>query len=1098
VRSLQVARPRLGGARRCHQPNQRLGYRQVRRLLGLSRIDTVRNSSTKINTSMLSVTHTNSIGKNNSYDKQGFFNLYDLLKGLVVFCGYKIPHITTIIFVLGLLDLTHQYLTIYPVFTLTSLVSVLHTTCFWWLDILPYIPGLCYLRLFRRDSCRLTMLMKHGFNPSWNSLKNSTCWNRNRKLNWKFPYSGEPLVHIFYVQKGWSAEEIGIHLDDRFNIGASWVNPLRVIRLSGLSSQVSKTILLYVIFVTASNPAINIAIIVVTPIGMIFKYSFKRLFIMVILIILWCDRDLRLVMWFFTLSGINRLFDWLLSLLKSDGWHPNIYQSPNQGLYPAGREGSDEEHRITLAPSRSHAPMPQTSDASLTPEESTAMQSQLNRSNLVRDIQSGNTHAVAANATANLLAEYHNDLFIDNVVLVVGGTFRGMMSSVNGIALQPILCAADGQRYLDGQESLHPGQTLLNYEISTNTLPVGSNKEFYNPLFNVFGAEGAVVYMSHVYDVPIKSLLAVASVNTSETVIVILQMCPAFFTNQIGEMPWTKQKFENMRNGTVHMSWPHTSNEVYIHNRQIILEHVTTDFIQTTENEWWVSVIDKQILDTVAIRWTKVNRKPLPRQNLCFTCKLRDNSTQVPFGHLRTFSLWSLDIEFLSTTKQVEEYIHSSKNFKALGISVRSVTEATARIQGGAPNHIPTDKLGDIWMIETVRRELELYAAPEFNTASTFETIFGFEPDPNTLRKCGMDALAAITRQQGNSIEVPYIRQDRPYLAASKHPNDIKLRTNILTTGGIPAGSFYSNIHIEPYMGRKTHVKLLVSEYQYPLSLNMALFGNTELPTSILPLGTPGLGGSYLSQSGNNLLLSEIVYLIQTNVAAFIIENVTNETKASYCTFHEANDSSSPTPIIIYLTTGPDGTATSRIILRKDITLRRYLAEIGAAPGDIREIPGQAWLPRQNGRAYDIHPSAADENQLLRINFMYDLISRGHSMPQVRLYTLLRTTYQLEFAQLYVDPGPIAGAGGGGAGDRTHERYENWLRSADLVFNPPLVMFPANALVAENPEEVDAIPTHHGIQVYDGGNFLSSTGMVTPAHWYSQRENITFQRRLRY
>jgi len=618
---------------------------------------------------------------------------------------------------------------------------------------------------------------------------------------------------------------------------------------------------------------------------------------------------------------------------------------PSSGNYPSGRRPGQLNYNFTLHNTNSNYERAEyRDDSNLTSEERTAFMRSAGLST-TESTPSGNPHRMAAMISkfAKWSSERGRNNAMSSYKIAIGDCWKGWPCSVSGLALSPILTEGDGDRAINYPGRIYYGQDVIHEAIGTDTQPVGSNGEEFNPLWNITGLGGSDIHMVDVYDVPIKALLACASANNSDQVHVFMHASPSMFTDKFGELPWTGQSWITTDDNYV-MTWNDTSGKIFVHNKRIIYEHFFTSYVCTRRSEWYVSEIPRQVLDGYLIRWTRQTVAPSFERHRQIVVPPRKDDVYIPLASRDPLTS-SYKVKMKRTQIQLAEYVHKSKDIGELSVCLRAVIDNLYRNKGVDSLHFTPVEVRQTYVGESYRRKLEGIMDQPFIYGIL--ALFGLAPDNGQMAAIAEMAFNCLVSQPPIRVTCEQLRQDNPYVIGNQTNDRVPERYYPLPCFGKP-GDLVSQANLDTKLPLSV-TKLKGEGTTMAEKLCYCLFGITTSIPHILPLGNPAYCGSQLENGGTQLLPTEFQHLILNNDILFCVKH--NQDKRYY-----GGVNTEVRQVIVYLDF--DDQKVSLIHRQNGIDTKRVMLILGMKPCTF--TGGEAWLNDLNGtpRNYQLHPDA--------------------------------------------------------------------------------------------------------------------------------------------
>lgn len=781
--------------------------------------------------------------------------------------------------------------------------------------LLPSVDGYCYTALFNWRY-RLNAYRHYGKSPRLKSLSNNRLMDC--KATFAFQLLGESHLHVWRRKGGLKLDEIFLlqTKDEKLRVGTEEINitPLWIYQFLQQGLRVATWIAAIGYFQTYS-------LAVIPMIWICYHYQLDNVAptIPLFAFLLWNKNFIAAgfisaAMSFATYYGHIMMVKHVKACCQLRN-----QSAPTTDGYPNGIDARGLT--FDFSPYRNSSPIYEKADFI----EDTFLKSN-DRDILTEETGltkmdsrgSGNPHRLAA-----LTGRYFKWLaarelgWIDvGYKIIIGGTFKGHACSESGLAVQPPLTEGDSHnlRHYPTREGY--GQVVLDAAIGTKTKPIGSIGEEFNPEWNVDYLGGADIWMTHVYDIPIKALLAIADANRTETVNVVMHATPSLFEDISGELPFTGQEF-CVDGSDYQFKWKNTSGKTYRHNRRVYYEHFFTSYVCTSPGVWYVSEIPRQVMDVYWIRWTRQNSEPEFQEERRLVIRPRKNTTYVPAGAYDPVTKL-FKFSRVQTEKQLEEYIHKAKNIGDLSTNCRALTDNLFRNKGIDCPHFRPITVLDVYTAEENRRALvELATKPKYYGILEY---FGLKPDPRLTSSLARAALSCLVKQPPTEVTKPMLRQSEPYIKTRVAPRMAGPRYYPLHNYSNGVG-LVSQIDLDMKCPSAV-VKLFGKGRNMCEQLCHCLFGTTTGPTPILPLGTRCMGGSELSKNGTQILDTEIEHLITFNDIIFVAKfrDQRRKFQVEYC----GNVKNSVRQLVVYidycdnkvsLVHRPIGLETSRLMI---------------------------------------------------------------------------------------------------------------------------------------------------------------------------------------
>lgn len=543
-------------------------------------------------------------------------------------------------------------------------------------------------------------------------------------------------------------------------------------------------------------------------------------------------------------------------------WDRPEFAIPGIEDYPGGRPASGREHVFDLHNrNANYMGLEFIDDGYLRGEDRTEF---LEQAGIVvtKTMHSGNTHKLAAMARRYFMWDSPRmDGWTGAKYMInIGGTFRGWPCYSSGLSFQPRISDSDCANLANYPTREGYGQMVVDDWIATNSAPVGSVEEDFKPEWKVCGLGGAVFWMAHCYDIPIKAFLACLYLNNSERGYVVVHAAPATFSDTNGVLPWTGQEWQHLPNGRTRWTWKGTSGREFDHSTRVLYEHLFTDYVQVSKGTWFVSDLFRTVLDVHLVRWSRTNVKPSRTSTRCLAVKFpRDHTDLVAIDPGANEVLPKL--RRIGSTIQFDEQVRCAKDCDKLMINTRALNDNYWRNRGLNKPFLDHTECCSLWQAEGLRRQLIGYVESAESAGWLDWSILGLSADRRFAKKLSLEALSLLKRQPDRMITCPTLVQDEPYVNGCVQqplcgPREFGMVGHRVNGQTIPQSVLDEH---GPYY------TIGLRGFGTSISAQMChvLFGMTAVVPAILPLGRPENGGSALVASGNRLLATEIEYLIE-------------------------------------------------------------------------------------------------------------------------------------------------------------------------------------------------------------------------------------------
>jgi hypothetical protein len=722
------------------------------------------------------------------------------------------------------------------------------------------IPGLCYLCLFRYEH-KLEAIMKHGLYPM-----SADVVTHSEKFDDRRHYSAirvDGSVHITIDPLGVPLDRLLSNLPDVPIGGTSIAMPtfnniclvqqtMRMLTVTSMLCALLHQQWIAVAFATFISYNANEYI-----------SSFVA-FTCALMLLMNISTAILMAVIYLISSYLLRTY--LVGICRGAMYKPK-YKAPSNHNYPEGIGPSTVVYTYTghdkgkfIGESR---PM---IDDSLNPEEREVVIAKLRTDPVNR--KTGNPHAMPAQTAMMARRIIHTDGVSDRILVNVGGTSQGWPKEIVGVGFQPELASSDSYHLSKFSSPMDSAFAVVPEPIDTRCRPVGSTEEVFSPSLNVKGIGGANIAMVHVYDVPIKALLAFAEQINSERVSVAMHMCPDVFTKTSGKLPWTNQLFRHLNDGTTEWTWNNTTADTFNHSTRVMHEHVWTHYVQTVPGSYWVSCATRDVGDMYIINWTRQSTPPA--RSVSRTLVTEHPRTYVDVPLIKSSDSGKYEISYTEGVKVIEEYIHEANSLSDLQICLRSMVEQLERSRGVRINYFPTHIVTQLWEAELYRKKLveamglqkDNNTTPMQSIMRDFKRLVGFAPDIGSLSEIAKELHQLLTVQPSSTVTLPLMNQTKPYMKPISEEKRMKVELKVMT---MPTVNDSSNFILPPTYFDNEYVKILVELKGTGQTVSeqflSAIYGTTNPPGAILPLGVAPKGGSALTEKGTRLTKTEIMYL---------------------------------------------------------------------------------------------------------------------------------------------------------------------------------------------------------------------------------------------
>lgn len=810
--------------------------------------------------------------------------------------------------------------------------------------VTPHIPGLCYTTLMPYG-CRYRHASRLGLAPKWEDIRVIRCLDQTGK--YKVTKVGCHRAHIYPSKQGKILRELRPELEGkRIGIRADTLPHLVWCMRAFATVRVVTVLLMFWLL----PPHVRIVTMVIYPI-----YVWKTLDM---------GPDLSFVI-FGTglLSGqviwtISSMLTWFcvkrlavyfgVGAIRNKWTRKGVPTAP-QDSYPVGGPKTYTDMPYDN-PNRNNewgikAP---TDDGHLDPEfRDKYSQITGEREGVVKF--PGSLHRIAR----HLREHFRNVAQRDprhgglNNTFVIGSTFLGYPSTMCGVCVSPVDGDSDMSHIVSGDTDPAQSRLCLPGRIATNTLPVGSLNESFNPQHTLSGLGGATIWLIHNYDDPIKSVLGLADANNTETVFVTLHATPGLFRYRQGRFPWSDQTWMHHEDGYTTLSWPTTSGAVYRHNTEVYMEHLKTDWVQTSPGVYYVSCVHLNLFDVTTIKWTRAEYRP--KDTI-----MRSMAIQNPTAHcevprvVRDELTGNVSVERTATTVQHREYVVLSKDRDALEQNLRALVDNYGRNRNKIMDHYDKSIIDELFEARTLEKELRAFL--DVHTPGSFlETITGQTSGDPVLRRIAAEALKLLNDQPDKYVEVKMIRQEESYVsvAVQRERPPIAVRTFELPTYQSESGVVLSQsmLDVRPV---NDVLKLKTLGASLAEKVLHAVYGCPRPPGPVLPCGNAVSGGSDLTINGSRLTLHEYEFLVRDLGIVFIVrredtDQLGNPVENVYYFGCSIQDTENPIrqPVIYIDTVAND---CYRIHYGHNLSVSEIANKYGAKWADLADNNG--WIPR--------------------------------------------------------------------------------------------------------------------------------------------------------
>lgn len=731
-------------------------------------------------------------------------------------------------------------------------------------DILPHINGFCYTCMFPKG-IRFDVAKAYGASPKWCEFSDHQLLVRTSKYRVK--RSSEKTYHITRDDNGSSLKTVSNILNN-FRVGEQKVYVINVHLLFGIQRYIRFIMVLAACWRCALFRDL-LPFLVPFTLGVWFGFDGVGFAFAIRMFIEMPIGPLTLLC--AMLWGMQRLLYYMLPTLPNSIWPTVASRVPGYEGYPEGVRASGRVHKFVWHNRNNNYKFAKFASVNLSSVDNDYFMAQsgfFETDNYV----SGNTHKPAQQATRALVYNiFHNRSYDDIPYTInIGGTFRGIPCMASGLAFQPTLGDSDAARLRDSGSIPGYGQLVVNDFIGTNVGPVGTNSQF-DPNWSVTGLGGAEFLMVHVYDIPIKALLAAAYANNSSRVNVIMHADPAMFVSKAGHMHWTDQRWEHLDDGRVEYQWADTNGRTFNHSYRIIYEHLFTDYVCVAPEVWYVGILHRSIFDVYHIQWTMQRTKPQRSHTRTMRMEYRKDSTNV--CAMTRFNLFLYEVKSLTLTKQAEEYIDTANDITTTNSSLRALNDNINRAVGSRHRHIDTDTVYQLWTAHVFKRTLLNVMQESQNVSFGWKRLIGMEADPAMFTDFSITLVRLLTEQPKSEVLCETLTQEDPYVNVKQVKMAPQRYFNLATytagTGLVP-----QEILMRQQV-RSVRI-LLASGNTMNEQFCHAIFGiNTGLGP-ILPMGKIEHGGSVLKGNSIRLLPTEIEYLVTSGLNIIVKTNDTD------------------------------------------------------------------------------------------------------------------------------------------------------------------------------------------------------------------------------
>lgn len=807
----------------------------------------------------------------------------------------------------------------------------------------PCIPGYCYTAMFVNKS-RVRMAFKFGPSPEAVNLKTLDCFDQEARFRYQFYPGG--YVHVVRTNCGLDVSELMHIIPDSERVGSWFGKSVMLPALYGYEwvIRVFRLIYWYNFMKSAPNWLIMITGVCIGGAWLVNTKSVTPLFLGLLLIHVTSKNSFELLLWLLLWFGFHYSIDYMSSGMVKLALGEDNLSLADIDRFPKGEALAQTPFKYSFnGNSRNYALGPFKMDTALTGEDLDAFLADAPQRS-TKMITSGNPHVMAAQLRAYMRYEFAKKA-VGKLVWIVGGSFLGFSKTLAGVAFRPCITSGDVKRVQEYRTNSGLGRLVSNHKMSTAAGPVNGPVENYTPLLTMEGLGGAVAYMEHVYDIPVRDFVANLYANNSEVGYVVMHFSPEIFRYESGLLPWSKQEWRHNSDGTSTFCHLSTCGPPYVKSTRLYMEHLLTEFIAVVPGVWYCSNVEKSVLDTLMISWRRTEVQPVWEKFRSFPMRKRPESTTLP-----TVSKGGANEQYkagLTSSVHFREYLHMSKSEKEWSNNMRMLVDNIKGRGNPRVEYLAPEELRATWNAKEIIEVLAEYNTPSkqfWGWSNAASGIVGLTADYSLMSGVAERAFLLFVSQRKTKEVVPTWFDDKPFVSPLVVPKDVVKRVErmpdlTVPTGSVLDGKVLSTLSLDS-------VKLFDCGVGHK-GLLTAIFGNAQ-NRSILPCGLAHLGGSYLSTDEPGLLKTELEYLMQSH-SLVIIDTSEPETKIW-------GNPSLESPVVVVVNLEDGVLKVNRLYYPKNVSFSDVVDKYGAKLSDFAEVPGWFNALPQVDRVYSPNP----------------------------------------------------------------------------------------------------------------------------------------------
>jgi hypothetical protein len=917
------------------------------------------NKSTGSSNSADSKASVNFTELQNSYNSHGEYNIQSTKKWL--FWVYNLP--IGILALFALLSTCQRWVeqgdedvaTILAnnvFYLLPFVLTIQHALELMGMYVYKILPGYCYLTHFRTDDWK-EVANECGQDPLWETICKHPKFDGDIKFEYYHTRFDPWTIHTYPDPKGSSGSSMldklnGLRVGRKFNV----IGKFRIATGLTFVQQICRITLWIYILMTRTW----IDLLIVVPVAVVLLLL--KLDYLLACGIISITAGLTMTNVQILLMGVGWVLTHLTTYYLYYGmwvgeWKVPDLTIPYTTAFPTGITASKLTHRFLYQNVNNNIEHTTFRDyEDVTAEERAVFMEETGLDD-TQPMRSGNPHRLAAMISRYFkwfLPSTHYEPFY---TIIIGGTFKGWGCAVTGAAIQPNFSDTDAATINGYPTRPGYGQQVIVDHIATDCGPVDADDEKkivnWDPHWGVTGLEGAVMVMTHVYDIPIKALLAVADHNNTKTCYVMMHACPDLFIKRTGRIPWTHQYWTDTGDGTLEFRFDDTSGRTWKTNKRLVYEHFFTEYVQTTNGVYYVSDIYRQVMDVYFIRWTRTETKPVTLGQRQIKCKFPHKDVLIPKASYEPNDT-DPSIEFMWAKRIMEEYLHKAEDIGTIGTSFRALTDSMDRNQNIRINYPNHNEIVAIWKAELCRRELVDIAGGgrherwEMNVFNQLLVLLGIKPDTGQIEQVATKLLELLKEQPTRKVTMKTIKQETPYVKTKRVRLCVERRIPMFHCAGA-AGTIVTQKKLD-------ETRVTTVQHLDGFGNNIAerlldsIFNKTRDIGPILPLGEPGRGGSVMGEDGTRLTATEIEYLInEANIIVLKTEFDEDGVKATKCFAGPVDEEDRPAIVHIDFTTN----RVSRIHYPMRTNPNRVIMMLNATKSDLAS--DNEWVDNLGGSA---------------------------------------------------------------------------------------------------------------------------------------------------